>query len=193
MNGPTLDQYPGYYPAGSKPFWSRAKVGVVAGVAGLLIGLAGTTGSDAEVPPEASSATEIADLQTELDEALAANEHLSDELTSDRAEAATAASDASRVAKRAQKKAVHAAIARTRRAEQKKAAAAVAAAKREAAAASVPTSAVAPLAAPASSTDPQYSYCYEANDAGFGPYYQGQDPEYDWYDDADGDGAVCEY
>ncbi len=41
-------------------------------------------------------------------------------------------------------------------------------------------------------TDPRFTYCYEANDAGYGPYYQGQDPEYQWYDDADDDGIVCE-
>jgi Skp family chaperone for outer membrane proteins len=41
-------------------------------------------------------------------------------------------------------------------------------------------------------TDPRFSYCYEANDAGYGPYYQGTDPEYGWYDDADNDGIVCE-
>ena len=41
-------------------------------------------------------------------------------------------------------------------------------------------------------SDPMFSYCYEANDAGYGPYYQGSDPEYDWYDDADADGIVCE-
>ncbi len=41
-------------------------------------------------------------------------------------------------------------------------------------------------------TDPRFAYCYEANDAGYGPYYRGQDPEYDWYDDADSDGIVCE-
>ena len=42
-------------------------------------------------------------------------------------------------------------------------------------------------------TDPQFSYCYEANDAGYGNYVQGQDPEYDWYDDNDNDGTVCEF
>jgi hypothetical protein len=42
-------------------------------------------------------------------------------------------------------------------------------------------------------TDPRFSYCYEANDAGYGNYRQGVDPEYDWYDDADGDGSVCEF
>lgn len=40
--------------------------------------------------------------------------------------------------------------------------------------------------------DPRFSYCYEANDAGYGPYYRGMDPEYDWYDDRDNDGVVCE-
>jgi hypothetical protein len=42
------------------------------------------------------------------------------------------------------------------------------------------------------STDPRFDYCYEAIDAGYGPYYSGVDPEYDWYDDADSDGVVCE-
>ena len=41
MSTPKLEQYPGYYPAGSKPFWSRTKVGFVAGVAGLLVGIVG--------------------------------------------------------------------------------------------------------------------------------------------------------
>jgi hypothetical protein len=41
-------------------------------------------------------------------------------------------------------------------------------------------------------TDPQFGTCGEAKAAGYGPYYQGQDPEYDWYRDADGDGVVCE-
>ena len=50
----------------------------------------------------------------------------------------------------------------------------------------------APAAPAAPATDPQFSYCYEANDAGYGPYFRGQDPEYNWYEDADGDGEVCE-
>jgi hypothetical protein len=40
--------------------------------------------------------------------------------------------------------------------------------------------------------DPRYDYCYQAKDAGYGPYYQGSDPEYDWYTDGDNDGVVCE-
>lgn len=40
--------------------------------------------------------------------------------------------------------------------------------------------------------DPRFSYCYEANAAGYGPYYKDRDPEYHWYTDRDGDGVVCE-
>ena len=41
-------------------------------------------------------------------------------------------------------------------------------------------------------TDPRFSTCGAAIAAGYGPYVRGQDPEYDWYRDADGDGVVCE-
>ena len=42
------------------------------------------------------------------------------------------------------------------------------------------------------STDPRFSYCYQAIAAGYGPYVRGRDPEYAWYTDRDGDGRVCE-
>ena len=42
------------------------------------------------------------------------------------------------------------------------------------------------------STDPRFDTCGEANAAGYGNYRQGADPEYDWYQDRDGDGSVCE-
>jgi Protein of unknown function (DUF1524)/Excalibur calcium-binding domain len=41
-------------------------------------------------------------------------------------------------------------------------------------------------------TDPRYGTCTEAKRHGLGPYYQGRDPEYDWYYDRDHDGIVCE-
>ncbi|MGH3328102.1 MAG: thermonuclease family protein [Streptomycetales bacterium] len=41
-------------------------------------------------------------------------------------------------------------------------------------------------------TDPRFGTCAEANGAGYGPYHEGRDPEYAWYTDGDGDGAVCE-
>lgn len=43
-----------------------------------------------------------------------------------------------------------------------------------------------------SSTDPRFGTCKEAKANGYGPYYRGKDPEYDWYRDADSDGIVCE-
>ncbi|WP_201774761.1 GmrSD restriction endonuclease domain-containing protein [Demequina salsinemoris] len=39
--------------------------------------------------------------------------------------------------------------------------------------------------------DERYPYCKDLP-AGYGPYYEGVDPEYDWYRDGDGDGIVCE-
>jgi hypothetical protein len=44
---------------------------------------------------------------------------------------------------------------------------------------------------PAGHTDPRFPYCKDLP-AGYGPYYRGTDPEYDWYRDADSDGIVCE-
>ncbi|WP_254185598.1 GmrSD restriction endonuclease domain-containing protein [Nocardioides panacis] len=46
--------------------------------------------------------------------------------------------------------------------------------------------------APSRGSDPQFSYCYQAIAAGYGPYVRGRDPEYAWYTDSDGDGRVCE-
>jgi hypothetical protein len=43
-----------------------------------------------------------------------------------------------------------------------------------------------------SGTDPRFATCADAKAAGYGPYVQGRDPEYDWYRDADADGTVCE-
>lgn len=42
------------------------------------------------------------------------------------------------------------------------------------------------------SLDPQFDTCTDAKANGYGPYYQGKDPEYDWYIDGDGDGIACE-
>ena len=47
-------------------------------------------------------------------------------------------------------------------------------------------------AAPVAGDDPRFGSCREAKAAGYGPYVRGQDPEYAWYRDGDGDGTVCE-
>ncbi|GAA3205954.1 excalibur calcium-binding domain-containing protein [Actinocorallia longicatena] len=45
---------------------------------------------------------------------------------------------------------------------------------------------------PRPATDPRFRTCREANAAGYGDYVRGEDPEYGWYQDRDGDGTVCE-
>ncbi|WP_170321353.1 excalibur calcium-binding domain-containing protein [Acrocarpospora pleiomorpha] len=40
--------------------------------------------------------------------------------------------------------------------------------------------------------DQRFDTCAEANAAGYGDYVRGQDVEYDWYEDRDNDGVVCE-
>ncbi|GAB3669633.1 hypothetical protein GCM10027589_37490 [Actinocorallia lasiicapitis] len=49
-----------------------------------------------------------------------------------------------------------------------------------------------PTPPPAPGNDPRFDTCKEAKANGYGPYYQGTDPEYYWYRDNDGDGVVCE-
>jgi micrococcal nuclease len=44
----------------------------------------------------------------------------------------------------------------------------------------------------APANDPRFGSCAAANRAGYGPYVRGADPEYQWYQDRDGDGRVCE-
>lgn len=45
---------------------------------------------------------------------------------------------------------------------------------------------------PSTPRDPRFGTCKEAKAHGYGPYYKGVDPEYEWYRDRDGDGIVCE-
>lgn len=195
MSSPQLEQYPGYFPEGSRPFWTRTKVGFVAGVVGLLLGV-GATGE----APATEAPAPVADpaVQEDLDEALEDNADLEASLQEVRDEAAdellAITKQVKKQARATQRSAVQTAVAKVRSEERRKAAAAVEAAKKAAAAAAAPVAASAPvpLASSGGATDPQFSYCYEANDAGYGPYYSGQDPEYDWYDDNDNDGIVCE-
>jgi hypothetical protein len=43
-----------------------------------------------------------------------------------------------------------------------------------------------------SNADPIFDTCAQAKRYGYGPYVQGSDYEYDFYDDRDNDGIVCE-
>ncbi|MFN3865480.1 MAG: DUF1524 domain-containing protein [Demequina sp.] len=49
-----------------------------------------------------------------------------------------------------------------------------------------------PTATTAESLDPDMGTCKAAKAAGLGPYVRGEDPEYAYYRDGDGDGEVCE-
>jgi hypothetical protein len=55
-----------------------------------------------------------------------------------------------------------------------------------------PASTPTPSPSTSGGADPRFGTCREANAAGFGPYRQGTDPEYDWYQDRDHDGLACE-
>ena len=189
-NQPSLDDYPGYFPAAKPPFWTRTKTGVATGMAGLVLGVAmgGTSSTDAadaaagftQADLDAAVATATDDLRGQVDDAQAAVsdgdglaaklESARQQLKDQRAQAAATLRKVKREARSAQRATV---------------ATAVATAEAEAA----PPQ---PLANTGGGTDPHFSYCYEAIDAGYGPYVEGEDPEYDWYDDADGDGIVCE-
>lgn len=114
---------------------------------------------------------------------------MKDKLQKQRDAADTRLARAERAAIAAQRKAVAQAVAKTRAEARADTAAAVARA-RTAALAQAPAPTL--VGGSGGGTDPNFDYCYQANDAGYGPYFEGQDPEYQWYDDADHDGEVCE-
>jgi hypothetical protein len=58
--------------------------------------------------------------------------------------------------------------------------------------ATAPPATAPPATATRGGTDPRFGTCKEAKRNGYGPYTRGEDPEYDWYRDGDGDGVVCE-
>lgn len=104
-----------------------------------------------------------------------------DKAAKDKAAKAAAARQQAAAAKRAAAQKAAQEKAAQKKAAQKKAAAARA--KREQAAA----------AKAAAASDPLFGTCGEANDAGYGNYHAGVDPEYSNYQDRDGDGVVCEF
>jgi hypothetical protein len=209
-NLPPLKEYPGYF-ATKPPFLKRKRVQVVAaGAAGLLLGVALGGGSASSTPAveevsegqvqtriaaavddavskalEASDANAASD-RDDVQEALASTESTLEatesRLSSTKRKLADAKRDVRLVranAKITQRKAVAAAVARTKTQMQAQAQA------------TAPRSLTGEGSG--SATDPRFDWCYEANDAGYGNYQRGVDSEYDWYDDADNDGWVCEF
>jgi hypothetical protein len=197
-----LTDYPGYFPPSKPPFWTRLKTSTAVGALALFVEI-GIGAADGSTPSNAASIApktpglSAGAVQQQVDQAVAeATGKLNDKLSSQRSTLLARLADQHDKAVSAKQAAVAAAVARTHAADRAKQAAAVAAATakaRQFVATSNPP-AQQPSSPPASSSnlDPRFSYCYEANDAGYGPYYQGQDPEYYWYEDADNDGIDCE-
>jgi hypothetical protein len=209
FSGPSLDQYPGYFPAAKPPFWSRKKSAIGAGLLGVFLGLSagGAGAAEAEQPSADKGAATSAsiDVQGKVDEAVAQTRSdmqdelderveqvmakMKDKLQKQRESANARLARAERAAHAAQRKAVAQAVAKTRAQARADTAAAIAKA-RTAALAQAPAPTL--VGGSGGGTDPNFDYCYQANEAGYGPYFEGQDPEYQWYDDADHDGEVCE-
>ena len=195
---PPVEQYPGYF-IDKPPFFRRRRVQVAgAGFAGLLLG-AMMGGGSGSATTAAAGITET-QAQTRIDAAVddAVQDAVDDAVESEQAAADSKLADAAaeledakrqlnqargevrrvkRAARVSQRRAVAAAVARTK------------SQLRQQTVAAQPRT----LVSSGGATDPQYDWCYEANDAGFGNYQRGVDPEYDWYDDTDGDGRVCEF
>jgi len=186
---PALDDYPGYFPAAKPPFWTRAKVGAAAGVAGLLLGVGMGSSSSTDAADLGASFTQ-ADLDRAVDAAVTDAQGQAEASQADN-DGAAAKVEALRAQLRQQKADAAATLRKVKRearaAQRTAVARAVAQAKADASSSSPQQ-----FAGTSGETDPRFDFCYEANDAGYGDYVEGQDPEYQWYDDADNDGIVCE-
>lgn len=171
---PSLEDYPGYFPAAKPPFWTKAKVGATAGICGLLLGIAGTASGDA-----GESEQEPGYSQRELDAAVGTARDEAHEEARDEAVAAFEGDADARVAALEEKlEAAEKAVAAER--------------AKTAASQRVEVPQFVDVPSGGGGTDPRFDTCGDANDNGYGPYVSGADPEYDWYTDRDNDGRVCE-
>jgi hypothetical protein len=173
---PGIESYPGFVTEAKvkrSRWFGKATVGVGAGLTGLIIGLASAGDTEAaKDDAEKDAQAKIARIQGQTDDlvAEAKQEALADEQEAiDEAVTAAVAEEKARRAKLV-KKAVAEAVKET---------------KADLKAAAEPKTL-------ASSTDPRFDTCGAANAAGYGNYRRGSDPEYEWYDDRDNDGVVCE-
>jgi hypothetical protein len=180
-------------PPVKKPFWTRPKVGAAGLVLGLLIGGAGAGDTDSDGAPTTTAAPppaqvvqqglDEAEVEQRVDDAVAAaTGDLQEELRTQQEQAQADLRTARQQARTSRSTAVRKAVRQ-------------ALAQRPPRIVEVPVEVPAPSAPapePPASTDPRFDTCGAANDAGYGPYQAGLDPEYDWYDDRDGDGLVCE-
>jgi hypothetical protein len=173
---PGIENYPGFISEAKvkRSRWlSRPAIGIAAGLIGLGVGVA--TGGDTQAAKDEAqkdAEAKIALIQGQTDE-------LVDEARQDALEEQQQAVDDAVAAAVAEEKARQSALIKKAVAE------AVKDTKAELAASTKPKTLV-------SSTDPRFDTCGAANAAGYGNYRSGEDPEYEWYDDRDNDGVVCE-
>ncbi|MFI5428251.1 excalibur calcium-binding domain-containing protein [Aeromicrobium sp. UC242_57] len=160
---------------------TKSGIGLAAGVLGLLLGL-GLGAEDVEgavTEAEQEAQRTLADVREESAASLAEVE----------AEARAATEKLESQQEALVDDAVSDAVAAERPSAASSIDKAVASAVKKAANKPAPAARPQPLA---SSTDPHFGTCGEANAAGYGPYRRGADEEYGWYQDRDGDGLVCE-
>lgn len=178
------------------PFWTRRKTGIASAFAGLVVGAVAAGGGSGEDPQATAALLKPAEAKSQTDRAVSeATAALEQKVAEQQAELSRVQEEAAT----AQTAAVAAAVEAARKDEKAKAAAKVREAERRASVAEEEAEAEAVTAPQAlaggsggGGTDPRFDTCGAANDAGYGPYRRGADPEYDWYDDRDGDGLVCE-
>lgn len=168
-------------------FKTRTAVGVGGVLLGLVVGSQSANDSSGNVD---SMSKTVATLKANNDDLKANVAKLTKQSTTDQEsvddQIRAAVEKATVAAEAARESAVAKAIAEERR----KADARVSAAKK--AASHEPLGLTGGSGSGSGSLDPRFDTCGEAQSAGYGNYHQGVDPEYDWYQDRDGDGVVCE-
>lgn len=174
----------------TRPFWTRTKVGISSGLVGLLIGIGGGSVEEAPATDIAKAKPDDTAIAALLDSSEAEVESLEESLEALEAQSdeavAVAVSEAVAETKAAMKVKKKLAVARVKERERARARELVQDAEQN----SVQTFADTESG---SNTDPRFDTCGDANDAGYGSYRRGVDAEYDWYDDRDNDGIVCEF
>lgn len=164
---------------------SRPAVGAVAGIVGLVLGLGLSAGDTdaAKDDAQAAAKTKIAQFRDQT------QQQVEEQVAQQVADAKSTMADG-------QKAAVDAAVAKAVAEEKSRQTTvveqAVAEAVRKTKAEAEPAKAVPKAVVEKDPNDPRFGTCGDANAAGYGDYRQGVDAEYDWYQDRDGDGVVCE-
>jgi hypothetical protein len=155
---------------------TKPKIAAASGVLGLLLGMGAGGQADAESSDKVSKQARAALVQqaeAKADERV--HEAVTDAEQSEEAAIDRAVTDALEAEKSKRKRLIKAAVAK---------------AVDKVKASSPKPKTVADTSD--TSTDPRFDTCGAANAAGYGNYQRGSDPEYNWYQDRDNDGSVCE-